>query len=406
MSLVRTRRACVLCGSPDTKVVMDLPKTPPANEFPVTAEDQDHFPLSLQLCPECGHLQLAHVVDPKRLFEKYLYVSGTSPVFVKHFTDLAADLYKRLDLNPESIVVDIGSNDGTLLKAWKNLGIKKIYGVEPDAKLAAASNSTTTNQVIYAFPGFFTRSLAQMFRSDHGGAALITANNVFAHADDLGEIAAAACDLLHPEGEFVFEVSYLRDIVEKMLFDTIYHEHLSYHSVSPLIGFLRRHNLHLYDVEQISTHGGSIRCFASRARKSPTQRMQDLVEVEKKNLFDPKTYIDFRGKINHMARKIRENVSRMKKDGYKICGFGAPAKLTTLMYTFGLNPRDFEFIVDDSPIKQGRLTPGMHIPIMPSSELYKHDDQRTVCVIFAWNFFEPILEKHRDWNGSWLHPLL
>jgi SAM-dependent methyltransferase len=384
-------------------IIMKLPATPPANEFVKTPQDQERFPLDLQLCRHCGHVQLADVVHPDRLFGNYVYVSGTSPVFVKHFEDYASSVYASARLSNSSHVVDVGSNDGTLLKAFQRLGVAKVTGVDPARSIAtqAASEGVPTRI------GFFDRHMAALIRSTDGPANLITANNVFAHADDLQEIALGVRDLLAPEGEFVFEVSYLMDVIEHTLFDTIYHEHLSYHSVKPLIPFLASCGLHVYDAMRVQTHGGSVRVHASRARKHASGRLQGILAAEEAaGVQTPASFDAFSMDIAQKGELLRKRIRDAKAAGKRICGFGAPAKLTTLMYAFGLQASDFEFVIDDSPLKQGLLTPGMNIPVCPSTALYER--KVDFCVVFAWNFFSSITAKHAKWaddGGVFVNPL-
>lgn len=399
-SVLRTRRACALCESVDLKDVLSLPATPLANEFSRLKDEQETFPLALQLCGSCGHVQLAHVVDPRRLFDNYVYVSGTSPVFVKHFDDYARDVSWRLCLNEHSKIVDIGSNDGTFLKSFKKLGMHNVAGVEPAERIATGCG-------IQHVLGYFDRSMAAHIRKTFGAVNLVTANNVFAHADDLKEIALGVRDLLAPEGEFVFEVSYLKDVVEKLLFDTIYHEHLSYHTVAPLIPFLKACGLTLYHAKPVPTHGGSIRVFASRARKPETPELsQILLEERRAQLDQPDTFFDFRERIHKKGEELRTLIKAWKAAGKKICGYGAPAKLTTLMYAFDLQAEDFEFIVEDSPMKQSHFTPGKHIPVKPPFSLL--DEKTDVCIVFAWNFFDSIVAKNEPYlraGGRFINPL-
>ena len=403
VGVIRSRIACALCTSVNLDNVMELPATPPANEFVRFKQNQDCFPLNLQLCKECGHVQLADVVDPGRLFENYVYVSGTSEVFVRHFEEYAHDVVNSLNLNEHSHIVDLGSNDGTLLKAFARLGIKKVTGVDPARDIALKATAEGISTRI----GFFDRGMAASIRSIEGPATLVTANNVFAHADDLEEIALAARLLLAPEGEFIMEVSYLLDVVENTLFDTIYHEHLSYHSVKPLIPFLAKCGLNVYDVKRVNTHGGSIRICASRARKEVSQDLiKILADEAKAGLQQRQVFEQLHRQIVIKGEVLRSKIQIWKADGRRICGFGAPAKLTTLMHSFHLSGADIDFIIDDSELKQGLLTPGTNIPVLPSSALYERE--ASVCIVFAWNFFDSIIQKHKHWSdsgGIFINPL-
>lgn len=403
MSLLHTRSTCALCSSMTLDTILSLPATPPANEFVPAPQAQECFPLNLQLCQSCGHVQLADVVHPDRLFGNYVYVSGTSAVFVQHFENYAQEICASSKLNAQSHVVDIGSNDGTLLKAFKKAGVGKVTGVDPARDIATRASTEGIPTRI----GFFDREMAKRILSEDGAADLVTANNVFAHADDLQEIALGVRELLTPEGDFVFEVSYLMDVVEKTLFDTIYHEHLSYHTVRPLIPFLKGCGLHVYDAKRVSTHGGSIRIYASRAAKEQTGPLMAITAAEiAAGIQQRSTFDHLRADIATKGAALRQRIRAAKAAGKKICGFGAPAKLTTLMHAFELKASDFEFIIDDAPLKQGLYTPGLNILVRPSSALYERNPD--LCVVFAWNFFDSITQKHARWadmGGIFINPL-
>ena len=249
---------CRLCRSSKLSSILKLASTPPANAF-VSKENlhirQRKYPLELFFCEDCYHVQLTEVVDPIELFENYVYVSGTSPVFVEHFSNYAKNIVKTYQPSLQNYVLDIGSNDGTLLKFFKDMGYQTI-GVDPAiniSKKAQQDGINTLNE-------FFNYKTSEKIKEQYSTASLITANNVFAHSDDLIGITKAVRNLLSPNGLFVFEVSYLLDVYQKTLFDTIYHEHLSYHSVIPLIKFFQSNEMELIDVSRINTHGGSIRC--------------------------------------------------------------------------------------------------------------------------------------------------
>ncbi len=387
---------------------MSLAATPPANEF-VPASDagkpQDCFPLTLLLCGQCGHLQLECIVDPERLFRNYVYVSGTSPVFIEHFRRYAADTSRRFGLGVASSVVEIGSNDGTLLKQFQALGIGKVLGIDPARKIAQQAR----DEGVPTLEAFFAEATARDIVRDHGPADLVVANNVFAHAEDLCGIATGVRTLLKPQGAFVFEVSYLADVVDKLLFDTIYHEHLSFHAVRPLAGFFRRLGMRLFDVERLDTHGGSIRCFVAREESahavSPAVGAAIAAE-EQAGLFSAATYQAFKRRIGERATQLRKKLDGVADRRHKVAGFGAPAKLTTLMYEFGIGADDVGFIIDDSPWKQGLFTPGKHIPVVPSNKLY--EAAPTHCIVFAWNFSDSIVRKHTEFSargGQFIVPL-
>ncbi|HKU41003.1 MAG TPA: class I SAM-dependent methyltransferase [Polyangiales bacterium] len=405
----RIREVCALCrsGGNALQPVMSLAATPPANEFVGTpiGSGQDTIPLTLQLCQRCGHVQLAEIVDPQRLFGDYVYVSGTSPVFVEHFRRYAANAIQRFGLNAQSLVVEAGSNDGTLLRQFQQQGVPNVLGVDPAGKIAAQAREAG----VPTLEAFFTPELAKQLRAERGPAALICANNVFAHAEDLAGFSDGVRALLGPEGVFMFEVSYLADVVDKLLFDTIYHEHLSYHAVKPLLPFFASRGMRLFDCERVDTHGGSLRCYVCLEGASHTRgdRMDALLRLEEElELFKPATYERLKQRIAQRAKELRARLAEIRKAGGSVAGFGAPAKLTTLMHEFGLGKDSIDFIIDDSAWKQGLYTPGTHIPVVASAELYARKPD--CCVVFAWNFADSIVKKHAayaDQGGRFLVPL-
>ena len=393
------RTTCRLCGGSRLSEVLSLAPTPPANAF--VSEDrlsemQPTFPLDVFFCQNCHHVQLLDVVDPAVLFENYVYVSGTSPLFIKHFNDYAALIIDAYSPPSGSLVFDIGSNDGTLLKAFKKAG-HRVLGVDPAKDIAAQA----TVDGIETITGFFSTSMAGDIRADHGAASVITANNVFAHIDDLGGVLDGVRDLLTEEGVFVFEVSYLVDVFEHTLFDTIYHEHLAYHTVGPLVSFMRAHDMELIGTERVASHGGSLRAVAQikDGSRQVSGSVGGLIDLERKmGLDEAETYRDFGRRIDVLKEELSALLRAKKAAGRTIAAFGAPAKATTLMYHFGIGSDVIDFIVDDSPLKQGLYSPGMHIPVVPSSAIYdkKPDD----IVILAWNFAAPIMEKHKAFQES------
>jgi hypothetical protein len=351
-------------------------------------------------------VQLQTVVDPKRLFKDYVYVSGTSPVFVKHFEAYANEVIDRFNLKKDDLVVEIGSNDGTLLKFFKQREIR-VLGIDPAKDIASKANV----EGIPTINDFFTTKLAADIRRQHGQATVILANNVFAHADDLFGISQGVAHLLHSNGVFVFEVSYLPDVLEHTLFDTIYHEHLSYHSLQPLRSFFsNRLDMRVFDVKHVDTHGGSMRAYVclSNASYIPSENVyiwsyRELISGivppfmagTGEDLIDSTIFEDFNKKIANLGAELKRQLLQFKQLGKTIAAFGAPAKATTLMYQFDLGPELIDFVVDDSPLKQGLYTPGKHIPVLPSSAMYERKPD--AVVILAWNFAESIMAKHQSY---------
>lgn len=403
----RRRDICRLCDGNNLEIALSLPPTPPANAFvgiDRVGVEQPTFPLDVYLCADCTHLQLLDIVDPILLFGSYVYVSGTSPSFVRHFEDYAAEVLSRYPPKDAGFVVDIGSNDGTLLRAFDKAGHRTL-GIDPARDIAA----TATAAGIETLVGFFNSKMAQDIRRSHGPADVVTANNVFAHIDDLGDVTDGVEKLLAPSGVFVLEVSYLVDVVQKNLFDTIYHEHLSYHAVAPLIGFFARHGMQIIDAQRVASHGGSLRCIVQRQdgpRTVQTNVSERLEEESMLGLGQLKRYRSFDRDIEAIGRELRDLIENEKSAGKTISGFGAPAKLTTLMYKFGLDSRHVDFIIDDSPWKQGLFTPGLHLPVVSADIL--REQSPDYLLIFAWNFAEQIIARNQafaDNGGRFIVPL-
>jgi SAM-dependent methyltransferase len=395
----RRRATCRLCDSGDLSLVLSLTPTPPANAFvTVDALDtlQECFPLDLHLCGACGHLQLLHVLDPSLLFADYVYVSGTSPSFVAHFEEYAASIMETYQPPPGALVVDIGSNDGTLLRFFQQAGMA-VQGVDPARDIAKAACEAG----IETLNAFFDAALSAQISEDKGAAAVVTANNVFAHIDDLAGVVAGVRALLEENGVFVFEVSYLADVLEKTLFDTIYHEHLSYHAVAPLVSFFSHHGMELIAAERVDTHGGSLRGaaqLASGVREVATSVAACLEREERLGLGRAETFHDFAERIDALKISLHDLLSGLKAEGQSIAGYGAPAKATTLMYHFGLGPDIIDFIVDDSPLKQGLYSPGLHVPVLPSEAIT--EQELDYLLILAWNFAQPIMANNSAFHEA------
>jgi SAM-dependent methyltransferase len=401
------RDTCRLCGSKHLTEVVRLAPTPPANAFVPAAEldkEQERFPLDVFFCEDCAHVQLLDVVDPRILFEHYVYVSGTSPVFVKHFEDYAGFVMERFEPASGGLVLDIGSNDGTLLSFFQKAGMR-VLGIDPAQEISAEA----TSRGIPTICGFFGADKGAEIAAEHGKAEVITANNVFAHIDDLSGVVDGVRGLLSPDGVFVFEVSYLVDVFEKTLFDTIYHEHLDYHSVKPLVRFFAAKGMELIEAVRVDSHGGSLRAIAQLkgGRHKVGSSVGALVALEENlGLDKAATLAKFAADIEALGAELNAVLKGLKAEGKRIGAFGAPAKATTLMYHFGIGPDLVDFIIDDSPLKQGLYSPGMHIPVVSSAEGFAK--QPDYLVILAWNFAAPIIARNaafREAGGKFIIPI-
>lgn len=405
-SVVRKRNDCRLCGS--LKLELALPMRPsPIGDAYVTPQElsivQESYPLSLYLCHDCGHLQLPHVINPEILFGNYIYRTSTSPGLVEHFKKYACAVIEKIGCKRESLVLEIGSNDGSLLQAFKKEGMK-VIGVDPAREIALQA----TREGIETIPAFFTLDIARQIKKQYGLTSLIAANNVFAHADNMNEIAEGIHYLLDADGVFVFEVSYLLDMIEKNVFDTIYHEHLCHHRIEPLEIFFNKHGMNIFDVERIATKGGSIRVFVKQldSKRAVSPYVKELIELERKvGLDQVAVYQKFSHHLEEIKIRLHAVLDDLRAHGKSIAGYGASTPMTTTMYQFELCPY-LDFIADDNAIKQGRFSPGDHIPVLPSAKIY---EKKPDCiVILAWQYADLIMQKHHaflDGGGCFVTPL-
>lgn len=407
MNAVTRRSACRLCSSP--RLELALPMMPSAiGDHYVAAERlgerQDLFPLDLYLCLDCGHVQNLDVVDPEVLFREYHFYTSGSTGLVEHFRRYADEVVERFGVPAGGLAVEIGSNDGTLLKYFKARGLR-VLGIDPAREIAALAS----REGIPTLPEFFTAALAERIAATHGNAEIVTANNVFAHADDLAGIVSGIRTLLSDSGVFVFEVSYLADIVDRFLFDTVYHEHVSYHSIAPLARFFERFGMELFDVGRNPSKGGSIRGFAQRRRAGARAVQPLVVQLQQdevaRGLGRPEIFRRYAQDIAARKQALLEMLDSARTRGKRVAGYGASTTVTTLLYQFELNDR-LEFLVDDNPRKQGRYSPGAHLPVLPSDQLYVRKPE--LCVILAWNYAVPIIARHQKFiesGGCFVVPL-
>ena len=368
---IKRRSSCRLCGMRKFDRVVSLKPSPLANSFldkSKIAEEEISYALDLYFCCNCNHVQLLDVVDPGLLFNNYVYVSGTSSQFVKHFESYANKVISKYEVPEGSFVLEIGSNDGTFLRKFIERKME-VLGVDPakDIALNATKNGVNT------WPRFFSQELAAEIYNKIGVPRIIAANNVFAHCDNLSEIIEGVKTLMDRDSILIFEVSYLLDVYQKTLFDTIYHEHLDYHAVRPLKSFFDNHGMKLIDVERVASHGGSIRCAVQlsdgNCKISDTVDKLCSLEIEM-GLDTQDPFIEFVSRIDSIGRRLKELLLGIREDGKKIVGFGAPAKSTTLLNHYSIGGDILDYIVDDNQLKQGLYTPGGHIPILATEQIY------------------------------------
>jgi SAM-dependent methyltransferase len=393
MKNLRRRNECRLCGSSELEMVLPIQPSPIADAFitkDLLDEVQDLYPLDCYLCLDCGHFQNIDVVDPDVLFRDYTYRTSVSAGLVEHFGAYSESVIEKLQIAEGSLVIEIGSNDGSLLRAFKARGMR-VLGVDPAREIA----NEATKSGILTLPEFFSYHVAAEIRTRYGLADLFCANNVFAHIDNLSEVARGISEVLAPGGVFIFEVSYLMDMVDNMVFDTIYHEHVSYHLLQPLEGFFNRHNLTIFDVNRVETKGGSIRVFVQKLAAGRYQRSCSLnsllAEEKRRGFLDVGIYKKWFERIEMRKRDVLTYLDAATLRGKIIAGYGASSTTTTLTYHFGLDSR-LSFIVDDNLLKQGTFSPRAHIPVFASTALY--DRKPDIVVVLSWIYADRIISRH------------
>lgn len=405
MRLVTKRNSCRLCDGKHLRLVLPMKPSPIADAFISPHHKgitQPLIPLDLYQCENCGHAQNIDIVNPEALFREYIFTTSSSSGLVKHFEEYAKAVVHTLDIAKGSLVVEIGSNDGTLLQFFKDLGMR-VLGVDPAQKIALQA----ANRGIPTLPDFFSSALAKKIRKE-GAAKLIVANNVYAHSDQLGDITEGIASLLDADGVFIFEVSYLLNIIDNFVFDTIYHEHLSYHSIAPLVPFFKKYGLELFNVEKVATKGGSMRCFVQKIngpRKKWPIIDQMISEELRRNLHRPEIFRDYEERILQAKEELNSYVNKALKQNKGIAGYGASTTVTTLMYQFELENK-LKFLIDDNVKKHNLLSPGCHLEVRPSSALYENPPD--IVIILAWQYAQPIIDKHTQFierGGTLIIPL-
>lgn len=406
-NILKKLDACRVCRKTDLEKVLTLGPTPLANAF-LTKKELDEpeyfYPLDIYFCNNCGFVQLGHVVAPQVLFGNYVYVSSTSKVFIDHFKKMAVYVSSRFLSKKNGFVIDIGSNDGILLKHFRNEGAK-VLGIEPALHIAKIAEK----EDIETIPEFFSVDLAQRIVKEKGQADIVTATNVFAHIDDLDELIKGLKILLIKDGIFIMEAPYLVDFIQKRYFDLVYHEHLSYWSVNSLITLFKRFSMVVFDVQKVPVHGGTIRVYIKKAEGKHVVKKsvgKFLKQEQKMKLTEKKTYVDYANLILENKVKLVTLLADLKTKGKIIAAYGAPAKGNTLLNFFSVGAEILDFVVDDSLFKQGLYTPGKHIPVVSSKILY--EKRPDYLLILAWNFADTIMEMHKKYKelgGKFIIPV-
>lgn len=399
--------SCRICGNTQTTKFLRLGPTPLANSFlrPGQMEEPELcFPLDVVFCDQCGLVQLDYVAPPEIMFRDYIYVSSTSQTMLTHFKAYADEIMSRFVESPRDLVLEMGSNDGCLLRTFRDHGFRAL-GVEPAANLAAMANRAGISTI----NDFFSERSARDVRAREGSAKVIIGNNVLAHIGDLYDLVAGVDALLCPDGVAVFEVPYLIDLLRKDEFDTIYHEHLSYFALRPLQRLFESRGMRIFDVKRLPVHGGSVRVYVSKleAGRGELPSVGDLLLLERSERLDSyETYEAFANRVEKMKLELTALLRKLKASRANIAGYGAPAKGNTLLNHFEIGTDLLDFIADRSPYKQGMYTPGKHIPVVPAEWLL--EKQPDYVLLLAWNFADEILEQQREYlsrGGKFIVPI-
>lgn len=390
-------KKCRICGGTKLFEFLSLGKMPIPNGFLSKKElkqSEPFYPLGTYVCKNCWLVQLTHVIPAEIMFKNYLYIPSTSTIMLNHFKKFAENVIKDFNLTSNDLVIDIGSNDGTLLGYFKDCEIKTL-GVDPASNLAQVARLKGINTI----DDFFTENLAKGIVKEFNKAKIITATNVIAHVDNIHNLVAGINLLLEKNGTFIMEFPYFVDLLEKNEFDTIYHEHLSYFSIKPLIELFKSHKMYIYNIKKKHVHGGSIRVYVAKEGSkyliNPAVRNFIKEELLRK-LNKLEAYEDFGRRVKTIRRDLKIYLKKIKSQGKTIVGYGASAKGNVLLNYCKIGNNLLDYIVDSIFYKHGKFTPGTHIPIYPEIRLEK--DPPHYALLLAWNFADEIIRKQTKYR--------
>ncbi len=399
--------SCRSCGAGNLELVLSLGSTPLANSL-VASQDEGperRYPLDLVFCPACTLVQITETVPPEQLFREYLYFSSFSDTMLTHARALVERLVPARSLGPASLAMEIASNDGYLLQYYKQAGVP-VLGIEPAQNVARVA---ITERGIPTLSEFFGLTLAQRLAAEGRRADVLHANNVLAHVADLNGFVAGIREVLKPEGVAALEFPYLGDMIDRCEFDTIYHEHLCYFSLSALRHAFERHGLKMVDVERVAIHGGSLLLQVARAESAETPRpsVAALLEEEQgRGMTGAGFYRGFARRVLELKDQLRALLGSLKAGGKRIAAYGAAAKGSTLLNTFGIGKETLEFVADRSTYKQGRFMHGVRVPIVGPEQLVEAMPDYTL--LLTWNFADEILQQQAEYRrrgGKFIVPV-
>ncbi len=403
--MMKTESACRSCGGTRLEYVLFMGRMPLADRLltdKMLSDPEPLYPLTVVFCPACSLVQIAETVSPEELFcRDYPYYSSFSDALLRHSRENALGLMRRLSLGSESLVVELASNDGYMLRNFVERSIP-VLGIDPAEGPARAARKAG----VPTLEAFFGVDLARQLRDEGRAADLIIANNVLAHVADLNGFVAGIRTLLKDTGTAVLEVPYVRELIENCEFDTIYHEHLCYFSVTALDRLFRRHGLFLNELDRLSIHGGSLRLYVS-----PVEQVQDSVQThltdeEQDGLTQFAYYQDFAQQVSQIRHCLLEMLWSLKQDGKRIAAYGAAAKGAMLINYMGIGPDLVDFVVDRNTHKQGCHMPGQHLPVRPCEDLI--EQMPDYVLMLAWNFAQEIIQQQHDYlrrGGAFIVPV-
>jgi hypothetical protein len=407
MSVYHRQSHCRVCGSTDVVPFLDLGSQPLANAFlkaPAEFAEERKYPLEVCFCQRCTLVQILDIVDPEVLFRNYIYVTGTSDTIREHNQRYACDLRELLKLQPTDLVTEIASNDGSLLACFQSLNVRTL-GIEPARNIAEQARA----RGIEVVNEFFDASLATRVRAQYGPARAVIGNNVFAHVNDPADFLRGAAHLLAEDGFITIEVPYLQEFLERVEYDTVYHEHLSYFSITSLVALAERAELSLVRVDHVPVHGGSVRAYFGRPSHhgGTGPAVREEMARERQSGFDQlATYQEFSRRVKHSRELLLQMLTEFHKLGKQMAAYGAPAKGNTLLNYCGLDTAVVPYTVDKSPLKVGLYTPGMHLPVFSVETLLERQPDYTL--ILPWNFAEEIVRQQAEYvkrGGRFILPL-
>ena len=387
---------CLVCAAGPVELFLDLGATALANQFLRPEElnaAEPKYPLRVGFCHYCGHVQLLEAVPPRAMFENYLYVSSASETLRAHLWDLSDHLSGRYGLGADDLVIDIGCNDGALLRGFQRHGVR-LLGVDPAENLTVFTDGDGIERRV----DLFTAATARDIVAKSGPAALVTATNTFPHIQDLADFITGIRTVLRPGGVLVLEMHYLLDLVEQVAFDTVYHEHVSYWALGPMAKLFARHGMAIVDAERLPLHHGQLRVHVQRQGEGLVDpRVERLIGAEKNAGLDRfATYLRFAERARKIKSDLHETLAALARHGQRVAGYGAPAKGNTLLSFLDIDAELLPYIADRSPLKQGLFTPGTHIPVVAPERLLA--DQPDYLLLLAWNFADEIIAQQSEYR--------